>query len=124
MRNGLVGKVDLAERFGRIDEQWSPRIVAAVNDYDVKIAKVQGEFPWHTHDDTDELFLVVDGRLTLEVEGADPLVLEPGQIAVVPRGRPHRPTAQAETQILMLEPRGTRNTGDEDASGTIGEWLD
>lgn len=119
-----MDKVDLAERFARIDEHWSPRIVAAVNDYDVKVVKVQGAFPWHTHDATDELFLVVDGRLTLEVEGAEPLVLEPGQMAVVPRGRPHRPLAESETQILLLEPRGTRNTGDADPSGTIGEWLE
>ncbi len=114
-------KINLAERFARFSEQWSPKIVGGLNDYDIKIAKVQGEFTWHAHDDTDELFLVVDGRLRIALDGRDDVVLEPGEVFVVPRGLQHRPSAEVETQIVMLEPRGTSNTGDD--SGTTGEAL-
>jgi mannose-6-phosphate isomerase-like protein (cupin superfamily) len=133
-----VEKINLAERFARFSEHWSPKIVGSLNNppnpaprtaapagpptpYDIKIAKVQGDFRWHAHDDTDELFLVVDGRLRIALEGRDDVLLEPGEVFVVPRGVQHRPSAEVETQILMLEPRGTTNTGDE--SGTTGEAL-
>lgn len=110
--------IDLAERFSRFAEQWAPKRIASVNDYDVRIAKVQGEFVWHSHPDTDEFFLVVDGHLTIrlrtpEGEGeANEVSLAPGQVFVVPRGVEHCPVATEETSILMFEPRGTPNTGD------------
>lgn len=116
-------KVNLEERFDRFAEHWSPKVVAAVNDYDVKLVKLQGRFVWHQHEDTDELFLVVKGRLRILLEGGGEVVLEPGELFVVPRGLRHCPVAEVETHALLLEPRGTVNTGDADRAGTAGEWL-
>lgn len=118
--------VHLDQAFASFDEHWSPRIAAAVNDYDVKIAKVAGEFPAHAHDDTDEFFLVLQGRLVLELpdEGRE-VVLGPGGVYTVPRGVRHRPVADPGTRILMFEPRGTVNTGDStERAGTTGTTLD
>lgn len=103
--------VNLAERFSQFSELWSPKRIAAVNDYDVKIVKVKGEFVWHTHEDTDELFLVVAGRLTIQLRDGD-VELGPGEMYVVPQGVEHCPVADEETSILLLEPAGTVNTGD------------
>lgn len=116
----------LDEAFGRFDETWSPRIVAGVNDYDVKIARVEGEYAAHAHPDTDEFFLVLEGRLMLELpERGETVVLERGGIWTVPRGVRHRPVADAGTRILMFEPRGTLNSGDAaEVTGTTGEALD
>jgi mannose-6-phosphate isomerase-like protein (cupin superfamily) len=95
----------------RIHEQWQPHRLTSVNDYDVKLAKVQGEFIWHSHPDTDELFLVVSGELTLQLRDGN-VVLGPNDVYVVPRGVEHCPKADVETAILMVEPKGTVNTGD------------
>ena len=103
---------NLDELFGRFTEQWQPRKIAELNDYDVKIAKVAGDFVWHQHDETDELFLVVDGRLTIALPDDDEVVLGPGELYVVPRGVRHCPRADGETRILLIEPRGVVNTGD------------
>ncbi|MBO0839464.1 MAG: cupin domain-containing protein [Sciscionella sp.] len=109
--------IDLAKSFDRFTDQWAPKRIATVNDYDVRIAKLQGEFVWHTHPDTDEFFLVIDGRLTILLRSPDTdqvpeVTLGPGQIFVVPRGIEHCPTAVGETKVLMFEPTGTPNTGD------------
>jgi mannose-6-phosphate isomerase-like protein (cupin superfamily) len=101
-------------------ELWSPRVVAAVNDYDVKVASVAGEFTEHVHDDTDEFFLVLAGRLRLDLPDRT-VELGPSDIFTVPRGVRHRPSADEGTRILMFEPRGTSNTGD--GSGTTGVRL-
>jgi mannose-6-phosphate isomerase-like protein (cupin superfamily) len=103
--------ISLADKFRLIDEHWSPRTVATVNDYDVRIAKIQGEFEPHRHPETDELFLVVDGELTIRMADGD-VTLGPGEIYVVPRGVQHQPVSKGETQILMVEPTATVNTGD------------
>ncbi|MFC4606367.1 cupin domain-containing protein [Streptomyces maoxianensis] len=103
--------VNLAERLSRFSEQWSQKKIADLNDYEVKLAKLQGEFVWHTHEDTDELFLVISGRLTIQLRDGD-VVLEPGELFVVPRGVEHCPVADEETAILLLEPAGVLNTGD------------
>jgi mannose-6-phosphate isomerase-like protein (cupin superfamily) len=116
-------KVNLQERFGRFDDLWSPKIVGTVNDYDLKLVKVRGEFVWHQHDDTDEFFLVTKGRLRIQLEGRADVVLEPGEFLVVPRGLRHCPVAELETQVVLLEPRGTVNTGDAAEIGTAGEEL-
>jgi mannose-6-phosphate isomerase-like protein (cupin superfamily) len=92
-------------------DQWQPHRLASINDYDVKIAKLQGEFVWHTHPDTDELFLVLDGELTIQLRTGD-VVLRPGDVFVVPRGVEHNPKAEVETSIVLFEPKGTPNTGD------------
>lgn len=109
---GTAGVVNIAEKLAGFTEQWAPHRIARVNDYEVKIAKIQGEFIWHTHEDTDELFLVVSGTLTIRLRAWD-VVLNPGEIYVVPRGVEHCPQSDGETAILMFEPAGTVNTGGE-----------
>ncbi|MBQ1027056.1 cupin domain-containing protein [Micromonospora sp. C95] len=103
--------VNLAEKLSQFSELWSQKTVAVLNDYEVKLAKLKGEFVWHTHEDTDELFLVISGRLTIQLREGD-VVLEPGELFVVPRGVEHCPVADEETAILLFEPAGTLNTGD------------
>lgn len=94
-----------------VAEHWSPRTVAVVNDYDVRVVKVLGEFTRHRHPDTDEFFLVLSGRLTISLDGGD-VTLETGDTYVVPRGTSHQPRTQIETTLLLLEPSATVNTGD------------
>lgn len=106
-----VVPVNLADKLSQFSELWSQKKVAVLNDYEVKLAKLKGEFVWHTHEDTDELFLVISGRLTIQLRDAD-VVLEPGELFVVPRGVEHCPVADEETAILLFEPAGTINTGD------------
>ncbi len=117
--------VNLVERFAAFDDHWSPKIIGQVNDLHVKIVKAEGEFVWHAHEDTDEFFLVHRGRLTIELEGRDAVTLGPGELYVVPRGVRHRPVADAECQLLLLEPAGVVNTGDATAGelSTEGEWI-
>ncbi|NYJ76381.1 cupin domain-containing protein [Allobranchiibius huperziae] len=103
--------VDLDEKFSHFTEHWSPKLVARINDYDVKIVKVEGDFVWHSHEDTDELFLVLDGELTIQLRDRD-ITLRPGQLYVVPRGVEHCPRADSEVRALLLEPAGVVNTGD------------
>lgn len=111
----LPEPVALTDALARFDVLWSPRIVAQVNDYDVRIAKVQGEHVWHAHEDTDEFFLVLDGELRIalrEPTGEREVVLPTGSTFVVPRGQEHRPSSPGGASILMLEPSGTLTTGD------------
>jgi mannose-6-phosphate isomerase-like protein (cupin superfamily) len=103
--------VDVAAAFAGFTEHWQPHTIARLNDYDIRIAKVQGEFTWHTHSETDEFFLVVDGTLIIQMRDAD-VTLTSGQFYVVPKGVEHCPKADAECQILMVEPTTTVNTGD------------
>ena len=103
--------VDIAERLSLFSEHWSPKVVARLNDYEVKLVKVKGEFVWHRHEDTDELFLVVEGRLTIQLRDGD-VTLGPGQLFVVPRGVEHRPVAEGEVCAMLIEPTGVVNTGD------------
>ena len=102
--------VDLAERLTQITDHWSPRVVARLNDYEVKVVKLQGEFVWHDHADTDELFLVVSGTLTIRLRDGD-VELGPGQLYVVPRGVEHCPVADGEVHAVLIEPAGVVNTG-------------
>jgi mannose-6-phosphate isomerase-like protein (cupin superfamily) len=119
---------NLDDAFATFDQTWEPRVVARVNDYDVRIAKVDGEHTWHSHADTDEFFLVVAGRFTIDLRGGPSVELGPGDTFVVPRGVEHRPRAEAGTRILMFEPAGTPSTGDQGAVGhvptTTGVLLD
>jgi mannose-6-phosphate isomerase-like protein (cupin superfamily) len=105
-----IDAVNIEAMLGRFTEHWSPKRIARVNDYDVRIVKVQGEFTWHRHDDTDEFFLVLDGELTVQMRDRD-VVLGPREIFVVPRGVEHCPYAEHEVRALLLEPRGVVNTG-------------
>jgi mannose-6-phosphate isomerase-like protein (cupin superfamily) len=112
----MIRKVDLAARFAAISEHWRPRVVGELNGQEVKLAKLQGEFIWHHHADEDELFLVVRGRLRIEIRGQEAVELEPGQFLIVPRGVEHRPVAEEEVELMLFEPAGTRNTGNVEDS--------
>jgi len=103
--------VSLTSMLARFSEHWAPKKIAEINDYDVKIVKLQGEFTWHRHPDTDEFFLVVDGQLTIQLRDGD-VLLAPGELFVVPRGVEHCPKADGETSVMLIEPRGVVNTGD------------
>ncbi len=103
--------VDLAEKLSLFSEHWSPKVVAVLNDDEIKVVKLRGDFVWHTHDDTDELFLVITGELTIQLRDRD-VVLGPGQLFVVPRGVEHCPRADEEVHAVLIEPRGVVNTGD------------
>ncbi len=110
----MLQKVNLAEKLETFDEVFSPRIVGYYNETKIQVAKSKGEFVWHAHEDTDDLFLVLKGKLTVELrDGA--VELEEGELLVVPRGVEHRPVAAEEAHVLLLELRGTPNTGDADA---------
>ena len=102
--------INLAEKLGMIREQWSPRVVAELNDYQFKLVRIEGDFIWHDHPETDEAFLVLDGELRIDFrDGA--VVLKPGELFVVPKGVEHKPFAEREVELLLLEPRGVLNTG-------------
>jgi mannose-6-phosphate isomerase-like protein (cupin superfamily) len=107
---GEPAAVDLAAKLALFTEHWSPKVVARLNDYEVKVVKVQGEFVWHSHDDTDELFLVLDGTLDIRLRDGD-VRLTAGQLYVVPRGVEHCPVAEGEVAALLIEPAGVVNTG-------------
>lgn len=110
--------LNLQQKLSLFNDHWSPKIVAQLNDYHVKLVKVQGEFVWHQHDDTDELFMVLDGELTIELMGGEDVVIQAGELFVVPKGVQHRPVAHNECHILLLEPAGLVNTGDADSKLT------
>jgi mannose-6-phosphate isomerase-like protein (cupin superfamily) len=111
-------KVNLADAFASFDEQWSPRLAAELNGQAVKLAKVEGEFVWHRHDDADELFFVVSGSLRIELRDEPDVELDEGELVVVPAGVEHRPVADGEAEILLFEPSETRNTGDVETEQT------
>ncbi len=105
-------KINLAEKLTLFSEYWSPRTVTHFNGYDVMVVKVQGEFVWHKHNDTDDFFLVLEGRLIIRLRDRN-VVLGSGELYVVPRGIEHQPFAEEETHLLLIEPTGTPNTGDK-----------
>ena len=103
--------VNFAEKLGLIHEQWTPKVVAEMNDYQFKLVRLQGDFVWHAHADTDEVFIVLEGRLRIDLrDGA--VELAAGEMFVVPKGVEHKPFADGETKVLLVEPRGVVNTGD------------
>jgi mannose-6-phosphate isomerase-like protein (cupin superfamily) len=110
LQAGQVDKVVLAEKLGLLSEYWSPRVVGALNEQYVKVAKLKGEFIWHHHKAEDELFLVLKGRLVIQLRGRD-VTLEEGDFLIVPRGIEHRPIATEEAHVLLFEPQSTVNTG-------------
>ena len=105
-----VDKVNFAEKLARFADHWQPRTVARFNECDIMVVKVQGEFVWHKHDNTDDFFLVLQGRLQVRLRDRV-VVLGPGEMFVVPRGVEHQPYAEEEAHILLIEPTGTPNTG-------------
>ncbi len=103
--------INLQEKLSRFNDHWSPRVIAEMNDYQFKLVKVQGEFVWHDHPDTDEVFIVLDGELDIEFRDGK-VTLAAGDMYVVPKGTEHRPVAREECQMMLVEPRGLVNTGD------------
>lgn len=103
--------INLAAKLAQFQEHWSPRTVAQLNDYDIMVVKVKGEFVWHKHDETDDFFFVLSGQLTIRLRDGE-VVLNPGDLYVVPRGVEHQPFAEQEAHLLLIEPSGTPNTGD------------
>jgi mannose-6-phosphate isomerase-like protein (cupin superfamily) len=113
--------INLDERFARFSDTWSPKVVARLNDYEIKLVRLDGEFVWHTHEDTDELFLVLDGELTIQLPDGE-VVVRPGELFVVPRGVEHCPITEGEVRAMLIEPRGVVNTGD--AGGALTATFD
>ena len=111
-------KVNIAEKFARFEDHWSPRIVGDLNGQHVKLVKFQGEFVWHHHDHEDELFLVIKGRFRMEFRDRS-VWLEEGEFLIVPRGVEHRPVAEYEVHVLLFEPAGTLNTGEVTNERTV-----
>jgi mannose-6-phosphate isomerase-like protein (cupin superfamily) len=103
--------INLKQKFGLFAEQWQPKVIAEMNDYQFKVSRVEGDFVWHDHKDTDETFLVIDGTLRIDFRDGS-VTLGPGEMFVVPKGVEHKPYAEKEVRIMLIEPRGVRNTGD------------
>jgi mannose-6-phosphate isomerase-like protein (cupin superfamily) len=103
--------INFKEKLSKVSEQWSPRVVARMNDYEFKLARIEGEFVWHKHDETDETFVVIEGEMRIELRDGS-VTLRAGEMFVVPRGVEHKPVASRECKIMLIEPAGIVNTGD------------
>ncbi|OBY91090.1 MULTISPECIES: cupin domain-containing protein [Pseudomonas] len=116
--------INLQDKLGRITETWQPRVIAEMNDYQFKVVKLHGDFVWHSHADTDETFIVLDGELRIDFRDG-PLTLRAGELYVVPRGVEHKPYAEQEVQVMLIEPRGVLNTGDQGGERTAenDRWI-
>ena len=119
-----IKAINFTDKLSSFDEHWSPRIIAQMNDYHFKLAKIQGEFIWHIHPETDEVFIILKGDMRIEFRGFHTELAE-GEMCVVPRGIEHKPVAQDECQIMLIEPAGTLNTGDAGGELTVTEeiWI-
>jgi mannose-6-phosphate isomerase-like protein (cupin superfamily) len=116
--------IKFSEKLARITDYWQPRVIAEMNDYQFKIVKLQGDFIWHDHKDTDETFIVIEGTLRIDFrDGA--VEVGPGEMFVVPKGIEHKPYAEHEVKLMLIEPRGLRNTGDEGGERTAANavWI-
>ncbi len=113
-------KINLAHKFSLFQEYWSPKIVGELNDSHVKLAKLKGEFVWHHHEEEDELFLVVKGRLLIKLRDRD-IWLEEGELTIIPKGVEHLPIAEEEVHVLLLEPKSTLNTGNVQSERTVSD---
>ena len=117
-------KINLEEKFALFNEHWTPKIISELNDYQIKIVKVEGDFVWHDHSNTDEFFLVIEGTLFIEFEG-ETMELNAGELYVVPKGVQHRPYALKECKVMLIEPRGVVNTGEAESDLTASNdvWI-
>ena len=104
--------INIAEKLALFSSHWDPKVVADYNDNDVMVVKFKGEFPFHKHDTTDDFFLVLEGEMTMDYDGQDPVRVGPGELVIVPKGQVHRPRADAEVSVLLIEPKGEPNSGD------------
>ena len=118
-----MDKVNIAEKFASFTQHWSPRIAGELNDSYVKLAKLKGEFVWHHHEEEDELFLVVKGKLLIKLRDRD-IWLSEGEFAIIPKGVEHLPVAEEEVHVLLLEPKSTVNTGNVQNERTVqDQWV-
>ena len=120
----LLDKINFKKKLSKFTKHWSPRIIAEMNDYQFKLAKIKGEFVWHNHKDTDETFIVIEGKMTIKFRDSE-VNLSEGEMYVVPKGIEHKPCAERECKILVIEPRGVINTGEAGGELTINEetWI-
>jgi mannose-6-phosphate isomerase-like protein (cupin superfamily) len=116
----MVRKVNLSEKFGLFHDHWSPKIAGELNDCYVKLVKLQGEFVWHHHENEDELFLVVKGKLTIRLRDGQ-VDLQPGEFVIIPKGVEHLPVAENEVHVMLLEPKSTLNTGNVENERTVAQ---
>jgi mannose-6-phosphate isomerase-like protein (cupin superfamily) len=116
--------INVRDKLTLFSERWSPKIIARMNDYHFKLARIQGEFVWHSHAETDEAFIVLDGEMTIQFRDGE-VRLGPWDMFVVPRGQEHKPMARGECKIMLIEPAGTINTGDvrSDLTAEDGAWI-
>jgi mannose-6-phosphate isomerase-like protein (cupin superfamily) len=117
-------KINLKEKLSKFSDHWSPKVIAEMNDYQFKLVKIQGEFVWHNHDDTDETFIVIEGEMKIEFEN-ETLELNEGDMFVVPKGIEHKPWAENECKVMIIEPRGVVNTGSSESNLTASNdvWI-
>ena len=119
-----MDKINLKEKLDLFSEHWTPKVVTELNDYQIKLVKIKGDFVWHNHEDTDELFYVIEGEMKIEFE--DKIIeLSAGEMYVVPKGVKHKPCAQNECKVMLIEPRGVVNTGDSGGNLTASNdvWI-
>ena len=119
-----MGKINLKEKLSLFSEHWSPKVISELNDYQIKLVKIQGDFVWHNHSETDELFLVIEGKMKIEFKDKT-VELNKGELYIVPKGIEHRPYAEDECQIMLIEPRGVVNTGENknDLTASNDVWI-
>lgn len=117
-------KINIKEKFTKFSDQWSPKVIEEMNDYQFKLVKIENEFAWHVHEDTDETFFVIEGTIGIEFE--DKIIeLDAGEMIVIPRGMKHKPFAKKEAKIMLFEPKGVINTGhnESELTATKNEWV-
>ena len=117
-------KINIKQKFSKFSEYWSPKVLAKMNDYEFKIAKIKGEFIWHNHTETDEVFIVIEGSMKILLRG-ETIQLSKGDLYVVPKGTDHKPVAKKECKLMLVELKGTKNTGSETHKLTAedNQWI-
>ena len=124
MRMQLVTKINFKSKFDKFHEQWSPKIIAEMNEYQFKLVKIKNDFIWHQHQDTDEVFIVIEGKISIEFEN-ETIEINEGEMIVVPKDKKHRPFAKKEAKIMLIEPRGVVNTGniENELTAPNDQWI-
>ena len=118
-------KINFKNKYSKFSDYWSPKVIAEMNDYQFKVVKIKGEFIWHKHDSTDETFIVIDGSMVIEFRDGE-VQLDKGEMYVVPKGVEHRPYADKECKVILIEPKGIVNTGDADSGAMTAKndvWI-
>ncbi len=119
-----MGKINFQDKLAKFSEHWTPKVIAEMNDYQFKLVKIQGEFVWHNHSDTDEVFIVIEGSMKIEFD-EETVELNEGEMYVVPKGVQHKPYAEKECKVMLVEPKGVVNTGESDSELTADNdvWI-